>query len=251
MNLLIYMFIVEDINKSVSDIVRGDYRTAEVFRRHGINYCCSGQYSLLEACALKELDYNRVVAELDAATRTNQVSNNLQFHKWKLSFLTDYIINVHHAYLDLTLPELERALISIIDGHSKKHPELNEILDNFLGLSVILKAHNSHEEEIIFPYIRQIEHAWLNRETYGNLFVRTLRKPLSNIEKEHAAIGELLNRIRQVSYNYTAPSQACTNHQVIYHKLKEFHNDMVQHKFLENNILFPRAIEMEKALLDV
>src|SRR5690242_9448012 len=103
LNLFCFMFILVDINKSISDIVRGDYRTAEVFRRHGINYCCGGQHSLLEACALKDLDYNRVVAELDTATRTSQVSNNLQFHKWKLSFLTDYIINIHHAYLNFTI----------------------------------------------------------------------------------------------------------------------------------------------------
>jgi len=240
-----------DFNKTVSEIVRDDYRTSDVFKKYGINYCCSGQVTLLEACSSRELDYNKLLGELEEATRNIHVSNALQFNQWKLDFLIDYIINVHHSYQKMSLPAIETDLISFVDGHSKKYLELERILKLFQKLSLLILPHNRHEEEIIFPYIKQIENTHRRKETYGNLFVRTLRKPLSHIENEHEEITNVLEEIQTLTHNYTAPAHACTKHQVIYKKLREFHEDMMQHKHLENNILFPRAIELEKELLQL
>jgi regulator of cell morphogenesis and NO signaling len=236
-------------NKTVSDIVRSDYRTADVFKKYGINYCCSGQISLAEACNVRNIDADLLVQELENAARDIYVPNGLQFAQWKLEFLIDYIVNVHHAYLNLVLPSLDASMLSFIEGHRKKYPELEKIYFLFQELLLMLTAHNRHEEEIIFPYIKQIESTYRRKESYGNLFVRTLRKPLSNIEREHAVITTLLLELQSLTNNFQFPETACTNHQVIYNKLRAFHNDMVQHKHLENNILFPRAIDLERELL--
>src|SRR5947209_19025886 len=107
---------LQDFNKTVSEIVRADYRTADVFKKHGINYCCSGNVLLREACRLKSLDYSDLVEELSSATRNIHLSTNLQFAQWKMDFLIEYIVNVHHAYLKLTLPELETSLLLFIEG---------------------------------------------------------------------------------------------------------------------------------------
>jgi regulator of cell morphogenesis and NO signaling len=118
-----------------------------------------------------------------------------------------------------------------------------------MQLSGELTFHNRHEEEVIFPYIKQVETTFRRKEIYGNLFVRTLRKPLNAVEKEHAQISVLLDQLKSQANGYNFPEKACTNHQVIYHKLREFHDDMIQHKHLENNILFPKAIRLEQELL--
>ena len=241
--------MLPDLNKTVSDIVREDYRTADVFKKYGINYCCSGQAALIEACALKDIDYNEVVNDLRKATRTICLPSNLLFDNWKIDFLIDYIVNVHHAYLSQVLPEMEVNLISFVNSHTKQYPELERVLKIFQLIVDSLTLHNRHEEEIIFPYIKQMENMHRRKETYGSLFVRTLRKPLNNIEEEHKKITELLLELRTLTNNYTFPPNACTNHQVVFKKLKEFDDDMIQHKHLENNILFPKAIEMEKELL--
>jgi regulator of cell morphogenesis and NO signaling len=235
----------------IKEIVKEDYRTADVFKRLGINYCCSGGISLFEACAAKEIDYDLVEKELSEAIRTIYVSNVLQFSEWKIDFLIDYIINVHHAYLYTALPSLELRLSSFIEGHKKKHAELIKVYEVFTGLSNFLAHHNRHEEEIIFPYIKQINTAHQRKESYGNLFVRTLRKPLDNVEKEHSVIGENLKKIELYTNNFVPPANACTNHQVLYHKLHEVYNDLIQHKHLERNILFPKAIEIERELLQL
>jgi regulator of cell morphogenesis and NO signaling len=240
-----------DVKNSVASIVQSDYRSADVFKKWGINYCCSGQVSLEEACGVRAIELDTIVKEIEEATRTIQLSNTLSFDKWKTEFLVDYIVNVHHAYLQEVLPSLEARLVSFIEGHKKKHPELLQVLEVFQQLAAVLRIHNRLEEETIFPYIKQIDAAHRRNEPYGSLLVRTLRKPLSNVKKEHGEIASLLQQLSSITNRYTFPEKACTNHQVIYHKLLEFHNDLVQHKHLENNILLPRAIEIEQQLLEV
>jgi regulator of cell morphogenesis and NO signaling len=243
--------LLQDFNKTVADIVRADYRTADVFKKYGINCCDENRVSLLETCTSRNLDYNSILDELSQATKTITISNFLHFSDWKISFLIDYIKNVHHAYMHMALSSIESSLISYIDTHKKKQPEINRILFLFRELSVLLMTHSRHEEEIIFPYIRQIENTFLRKETYGNLFVRTLRKPLSNIEKEHEVAMSILKEIQSLSNNYTCPSSGCADQSAIYQKLNEFHLDMVQHTHLEDDILYPKAIEMERELLQL
>lgn len=242
--------LLHNFNKTVSDIVRSDYRTAEVFKKHGIEFC-PGNGKLLETCASKNLDYNSILDELTAATRTIMISNSVHFSEWKIGFLIDYILNVHHAYMHLALASIESFLVSFIENHKRKYPEINKILFLFRELSVLLQTHSRHEEEIIFPYIRQIESTHRRKETYGNLFVRTLRKPLSNIEKEHEVIMSILKEIKALTNDYSCPLNACADQSAIYHKLEEFHEDMIQHTHLEDDILFPKAIEMENELLQL
>jgi regulator of cell morphogenesis and NO signaling len=113
-----------------------------------------------------------------------------------------------------------------------------------------IPPHMKQEEEILFPYIRQIYHAWQHRESYARLLVRTLRKPVEEVmQKEHESTGASLHRMRELTNNYTAPPKACLTHKVTFAKLKELDADLVQHIHLENNILFPKAIAMEKELL--
>jgi len=242
--------LLQDFDKAISYIVRSDYRTADVFKQHGINFC-SAEGKLLETCASQNLDYNTILEELVTVTKNITISNTLHFSEWKVSFLIDYITNVHHAYMHLAISSLEASLSSFVETHKKKQPELYKVLLLFREMSVLLITHSRHEEEIIFPYIRQIESTHRRKETYGNLFVRTLRKPLSNIEKEHEVIYSILKEIKTLANNYTCPLNGCADQSAIYSKLNEFHNDMLQHTHLEDDILYPKAIEMEKELLQL
>ena len=241
---------MQDFDRTISDIVRLDYRTADVFKKHGINFCtASGK--LLETCASQNLDYNSILEELLSATKNITISNTLSFSEWNVSFLIDYIVNVHHAYMHAAISSLESSFISYIETHKKKDPDVTKVFFLFRELTTLLIKHSRHEEEIIFPYIRQIESTHRRKETYGNLFVRTLRKPLSNIEKEHEVIYSILNEIQALTGNYTCPPNGGADQSAIYHKLAEFHNDMLQHTHLEDDILYPKAIEMEKELLQL
>ena len=237
---------------TVSEIVRSDYRTADVFKRYGINYCCGGNFPLQEACVQKGLNLQEVEAALQQAIASITLSNNIQYGQWKPDFLIDYIINIHHAYLYQTLPALQAVLISFIEGHKKKYPELVSVQTIFMALADSLQVHIQNEDATIFPYLKQIINTYRRKESYGSLFVKTMRKPLNEIiQKEHKQITDLLMQLRVAARSYAIPDGACTNYQVILHKLKELDNDLVQHKHLENNILFPKVMDMEKELLQL
>lgn len=237
---------------TVSQIVRNDYRTADVFKKWGINYCCGGNLPLDEVCTLQNVDRAALEADLQQATKNVSLPSSTAFDQWPPAFLTDYIIHVHHGYVKRVLPALKGFVESYVPGHLKKFPHLAGVQEAFLALAAELEEHMVKEEESIFPYVKQIVNTYNRRETYGNLFVRTMSRPLAEIiDREHGRIAFQLKHLRQLTGQYSFAADACTNYQVLYNKLKEFDADLMQHKHLENNILFPKVLQMEKALLHV
>jgi len=235
----------------VTDIVTHDYRTADVFRKYEIDYCCGGKWPLDAVCQNKNINTLDVIKELQKIT--SQFSSNaaLDFDGWEIDFLVDYILNVHHRYLQRALPEIKELTIKFLDGHRKKFPELQEIEFIISQFMKEIPPHMNQEEEIFFPYIKQIHHAHKTRESYARLLIRTLRKPLEEVmQKEHERTGLNLHRLRSITKNYAPPVNACLTHKVTFAKLKELDDDLVQHIHLESNILFPKAIALEKELLE-
>lgn len=234
----------------VSEIVAQDYRTADVFRKHGIGYCCGGKWPLDIACEMNGVDPDKLQAELEAVTRTIQVSSALNFSEWEPDFLMNYVVNVHHQYLKTTLPRTKELLSDFVVEHTKKFPYLPELKRQFDTLVKRIEPSMQREEEIIFPYIRQIVYAHKHKEPYAALLVRTLRKPVEEtMLKSQDAVGDVILSIRSMTNKYTTPENTCTSHKVVNAKLKELDNDLMQHSYLEQSILFPRAIAIEKEVL--
>ena len=244
--------VTEVKQQTISDIVRNDYRTADVFRRYGINYCCGGNSTLQEVCTLKYLNHEQIQLELSNATKNIVIPASIGFDKWNIDFLVDYISNVHHVYVNETLPSLAAVLNSFVNRHRKKFSFLENLQEVFSELSRLILEHTREEDEKIFPYIKQISHTHKHKEIYGRLFVKTLSKPLHQVvQSDHKHIAALLAEHRSIANNYDYDDTACTNHRVVFQKLKELDADTMQHKHLENNILFPKAIALERELLDL
>lgn len=238
-------------NSFVSDIVREDYRTASVFRKYDIDFCCGGKWELGIICEMNGLQYEQVKKELEDSVKTVQLSNSILFNDWNIDFLTEYIVNIHHQYLREALPQIKEHLNHFVEGHIKKFPFLGEVVKQFNHLNKEILPHLQQEEEILFPYVRQIFHAYNSNESYAALLVRTLRKPVEEVmHHEHETVSKVLGRLRNLTNDYNAPVDACVSHRVAFSLLKELDNDLSQHIYLENNILFPKAVAMEKELLE-
>ena len=239
-----------DPDQFVSDIVADDYRTAGVFRKYGIDFLAK-EKSLKGVCTTKGLDIGTVSDELQARTRAIQLPNALDFEGWDVDFLTEYIVHVHHEYLRTALPEAKDYLVTFIEEQGKEFPYLFDLIHIYNELLDETFPHLQQEEVIIFPYIRQIAHALGNKEPYAGLLVRTLRKPVENVmHHEHAVVNKLLHEMRRLTHSYLLPEDACLCHRIAYLKLREIDEDLIQHLYLENDVLFPRAIAMEKELLE-
>jgi len=237
---------------TISDIVSADYRTADIFRKHGIEFCCGGKRPLEQVCDEKSVDTDLIQQELELATRRVYLPNGLNYNDWSIEFLTDYIINIHHEYLRKSLPAAKEYLARFAEGHHKKFPYVMELAESFNNIVTGILPLLVEEEEIIFPYLRQVSHAHKSKAPYAGLLVRTLRKPVKNmLQREHLFVYKNLLRIRELSNHYTAPENACPNHRVTFLKLHEIDNDLIQHLYLETSILLPKAISMEKELLEM
>lgn len=235
---------------TVCEMVRSDYRLADVFKKWGINYCCGGNQTIAEACQRQGLDLTKLENELQTVQQGNSLLRALPFAEWPVDFLVDYITYVHHQYLKTTGPKLEHALAAFVKGHDAKYPHLREVHGLLKKLLTVATEQMQYEEETLFPYIRQVYNAVKRNESYGPLLIRTMRKSLA---EETATLQpqllHLLDELRSATHQYQFAPDACTNHQVLYHKLQEFDTDLVQHNHLENNILLPEVLRLETELL--
>ncbi|MEP7279145.1 MAG: DUF542 domain-containing protein [Bacteroidota bacterium] len=237
-------------NELVSNIVKQNHHTADVFRKYSIEYCCGGNRPLETVCITMGIEFEKLKKELEEAGRQVQLSPFTEFSSWNTDFLISYIIHVHHLFLKKTLPGTAAIIKDFTEGHKKQYPELQEAAILFQQLQHEVTLHLTYEEETIFPYILQIAHAHDNKDSYAKLLVKTLRKPLHVIIKhEEEMLSALILKIRLLTNNYILPPNACVNHLLVLCRLKDLDNDLMQHIYLENDILFPRALRIESALL--
>ncbi|GAB6084607.1 iron-sulfur cluster repair di-iron protein [Desulfuromonas carbonis] len=229
--------------QTIGEFVAADYRTATVFEKYGIDFCCGGQVSLATACKEKGLDPGAVAAEL-AAQRTAPLDRSQNFGAWDLPFLADYIINTHHAYLHQETGQIAAYTRKIAGVHGGHHPEVLEIAEQFERIAADLAGHLREEEEVLFPAIRRLDAASREGSTPEAADRAMVKTTLATLYAEHEAIGTAVHAIRDLSKGYAIPPGVCNTFVVTYRKLKGFEDDLHKHVHLENNILFLKAAEL-------
>ena len=238
--------VVENLNeKTLAEIVTDNIRSAIVFEEYGLDFCCNGKRPLSEACKEKNIDVNDVINHL-AGLDSNVESRNANY--WELDFLVDYIINNHHQYVRRMIPIISLHTDKVAAMHGENHPETKQIADLFLAVRQELESHMMKEERILFPYIKQLNYAKKNTERIALPPFGTIQNPIRMMESEHQSAGDAMHKIRELSNNFITPADACNTYKALYSELKEFEEDLHKHIHLENNILFLRAIELEKEL---
>lgn len=235
------------INETVGEIVARNFNTAAVFEKYGIDFCCGGKKDMQTACAEHNLNYETVCREVEEAANTllpsSQNANN-----WALPFLTAFITQTHHQYVNDSIPVLLKYTQKIASVHGKNHPELITVAQLFITLSDELLQHMQKEEQVLFPYINNLYSAYQNKAMPPNAQFGTVANPLRVLENEHEIAGNLMQQIKDLTQNYTLPSDACNTYGVTFARLHEFETDLHRHVHLENNILFPKALALEQEI---
>lgn len=232
-------------NITVGEMVKNDFRKAEVFKKFGIDFCCGGKRTLEETCAKKGVDITAVKREL-AAIEQSPSFEGIDFDSYSLTNLIDHIVDKHHAYVTNSLTVLNEFVGKVARVHGESHPEMKKVYELFEMIKLELEGHMLKEERVLFPYIKNLELAKMMDAKSASAGFGTVRNPIAMMEHEHEQVGQYMSEINELTNGYTAPPDACMTFRVSLHKLKEFEDDLHQHIHLENNILFPKAIEMEK-----
>jgi len=226
--------------KTIGEFVAEDYRTAEVFEKYGIDFCCGGKVALSAVCREKGIDLDEILREIASAGST-PLDRSHDYAAWDLSFLSDYIVNVHHAYLWENLPQIAAYVHKVAEVHGVNHPEVMEIATIFDRIAADMDSHLREEEEVLFPTIRKVEADGKTGAVPDSKDLDTISVSLEKLIREHDEVGEAIHAIRRLANDYTLPSDACNTYMVTYQKLREFEDDLHKHVHLENNILFPKA----------
>jgi len=232
-------------HRTVADLVAEDYRRAEVFKKNGIDFCCGGGRSVEAVCRKKGLDYDVIAQALEDVTREKDASQLTDAKSWDLSFLADYIVNIHHRYVRENIPLLSEFTAKVARVHGHANPEVIEIADRFAKVASEMTQHMMKEEGILFPYIKRLERTNRSGQSSQTPPFGTVKNPIRMMEHEHDQVGTLMHEIHALSSDYTPPEHACNTYRVAYFKLNEFEQDLHTHIHLENNILFPRAVALE------
>jgi regulator of cell morphogenesis and NO signaling len=231
--------------KTVRELAVETPNATRVFEKLKIDYCCGGGRSLTEACAVAGVGVEEVTRLLEqSASFKGDTPSGLQ--AGTLAELIDYIVSKHHTF---TRDEMERITAlaeKVVSKHGENHPELLRVRTLFQQLCDDLRPHMFKEEMILFPYVKQMESAAAAGRPMPYAPFGTVGNPVRMMMLEHDAAGEILRELRATTADYAAPGDACISYQTFYRALEEFEQDLHQHIHLENNVLFPRAVELEE-----
>ncbi|HEY4617555.1 MAG TPA: iron-sulfur cluster repair di-iron protein [Flavobacterium sp.] len=230
--------------KTIGEYVAQDFRTAALFSKYGIDFCCKGNRTIEEVCEKKEVSREDLLNQITEILATKNDSG-IDFKSWPLDLLADYIEKTHHRYVEEKIPVLLQFLDKLCKVHGASHPELFEINELFKGCAGELTQHMKKEELILFPFIKKMVKATISDELIEQPPFGTVNNPIAMMMAEHEAEGDRFVKIATLTNNYTPPADACNTYKVTFSMLNDFEQDLHKHIHLENNILFPKAAALE------
>ena len=234
------------LSKTLSQIVNEQHQTASVFEKYNLNYCCKGKRSLQVACNENNVPVNVVVEALENIYSAK--TNELDFNSIKLYQLADYIVHTHHSYIKKEMPQILSWLEKVASKHGSMYSELYKISELFVELSNEMNHHMHNEETILFPRIKQLEQNGFEPVPFDIKHYQYLQLPIIDMEDDDEEADDKMAEIRKLTNNYTPPADSCTTFKLLYASLQAFEIDLHQYVHLENNILFPKALILEKQI---
>jgi regulator of cell morphogenesis and NO signaling len=236
---------------SVAEIVVKHPETRKILEGMGIDYCCGGKHSLKEACEGAGLSPQSVIQKLKEAVESSDKGKSEQNNLDEISLkeLIDHIVNEHHAFLRAELPRLKNLREKVYQAHQQKHGQMLENLGrSFQKLRTDIEMHLAKEEQILFPAIKQIENHVRQGDPKPQIHCGSITNPISQMEYEHEVAGGLLAEMQKTTSGYSPPADACESFKALYDGLRELEDNLHEHIHKENNILFPKAVRLEKEM---
>ena len=226
--------------KTIRDIALEAPATTRVFEEFKIDYCCGGRKLLTDVCREAGLDEALVAEKVEQAM--NSQKPNEEKHWSSPSQLVNHIVATHHIFTAQEIERLTPLMEKVCTRHGENHPELFKLQTVFLALADSLIPHMRKEEMVLFPYIQSLDGGDFRPPHFG-----TVSNPIRMMMADHEEDGERLRVMREIANDYMAPEGACPSFTALFAGLNDLERDLHQHIHLENNVLFPAAVELERS----
>ena len=231
---------------TVKEIALESPVTTRVFEEFKIDYCCHGDTKFDEACRMAGTSPEVVIQKIGGVLDGAATDASETFADLSLSDLIDHILDKHHAYTREEMAHLTPLMAKVASRHGEHLPALLEVKELFDAICADLEPHMMKEEMVLFPYIQRLEYSFTHKHTPSFPPFGTVQHPVNMMNIEHEEVGEILSKMRTITNDYDLPDWACPSFTALYHRIQAFELDLHQHIHLENNLLFPKAIELER-----
>ncbi|MCI5850885.1 MAG: iron-sulfur cluster repair di-iron protein [Sutterellaceae bacterium] len=222
---------------------------ARVLEDHGVDFCCHGDDPFPAACRKAGADPDEIAKELERA-KDSPVRGGVDFAAWPTDLLCDYVLKIHHRGIRVRGPRINALLEKVIAAHGARHPELLEVRNLWSEIWDAVQMHLMKEERMLYPYIYELCDAEMSGRKAEPFHCGTVASPISVMEAEHAEEGERHARIEELTHGYATPDDGCASYALLMKELRDFRDAQHEHIHLENNLIFPRALEIESRVVD-
>jgi regulator of cell morphogenesis and NO signaling len=228
-------------------VVTPERDAADVLEAAGMNYCRDATKSLDDACREKVLGPAAVAAQLAKGGRVRSQgldtssAIDVDVEGLSLTELVNHIEKTHHAYLLEELPRLAGIVRDVASQYGAKDGRLKQLEQTYLCMAVELWGHMLKEEQCLFPMIKDLEISNHGPPSHCG----TIANPIQRMVTEHDDANSALEELRALTDGFLPPTWACTTYRALLEALLRLEQDMCIHIHKENDVLFPRALELE------
>ena len=230
--------------QSIREIVTQYPSSARVFHRFDIDLCLQADLSLEGACQELQLSVDQVLEKLtdsEAQERGGLASDPATL---SLARLVQHIVRIHHLCVRQELPRLAEMAMKLAVTRGDRAPELTKVAELIEQLRGEMYTHIQKEEQVLFPFISQMDQESIIAYPPSRACFRSVTHPIFMMEQEHESADHIVAELIRLTNHFEPPSWACATHIALFSGLREFEADLKQHVHLENDVLFPRAIQL-------
>ena len=167
------------------------------------------------------------------------------FSHFRFSVIVDYIRKTHQYYLHKKMLEIEQNIHLLLHNYPVAHPLLLILNQFYKDYKEHLRNHIQFEERELLPYIlhlEKVEDGKEKSENYASSFT------LDQFLEQHHDTEEDLRKVSETILHYSPPSDNATLYRILVSQLQVFEKDLNVHALIEDQVLLPRAIALEKKL---
>ncbi len=234
--------------QSIREIVTQHPSSAKVFHRFDIDLCLQADISLEGACQELQLSVDQVLEKLADSEAKEPGGLAVDAATLPLARLIQHIVRIHHHCVRQELPRLAEMASKVATTRGDRAPELAKVAELIENLRSELYAHIQKEEQVLFPFISQMDQESIIAYPPTHACFRSVSHPIFMMEQDHESADHIVAELIRLTNHFEPPSWACATHVALFAGLRDFEADLRHHVHLENDVLFPRAIQLETEL---
>jgi regulator of cell morphogenesis and NO signaling len=235
---------VEISNKKITELVDENYIFAYVLYYFGIQFYEYSENTLKQVCVQKGLNVDQVVQSLESISDPAESPySKVPVDELPVDLVIEYLKHTHHLFIKQKLPYIARLIEKLSPAVTPLAKDLQIVFPLFVEDFIY---HIYEEEDTLFTYISLLASARKKKANANKVFLEMEKHSLQKYAMDHDTHDDEMQGIRQITNGYSLEKHSGLHIKVIFSELKAFEQELKLHARIENEILFPKALALER-----